>query len=210
MANTKAQEAALKKLFKNNWNPNFSASPDADFLSKLGAKLYGTDATKAYAMRQMANLPQAQQNADTLKALQASLMKGSKTPFSTATVRSTTIPLKDGTEQIIEASPFKDTMGIVGQNIAANPGAAFGTALNTGAGIAGLLDNDKFGGQLLGTAAGAIIPAALKMKLGPLAAYNTAMIAGNLGALFDTLRAKSKRLGNSTTEVKLWHSILTQ
>lgn len=193
MADNKAQEAALKKLFKEGWNPKFSAASDADFLSKLGAKLYGTDATQAYAMRQMAKLPKSQQTPETLKALQASLMKGSKTPFSTETLRSTTIPLQDGTEQVIKASPFKDTMGIVGQNIAAHPGATFGTALNTGAGIAGLLDNDKFGGQLIGTAAGAIIPKIAGMKLGPLAAYNVAMGAGNLGALFDTLRAKKEQ-----------------
>ena len=193
MANEANKYAALEALFKDYKMPQFKAASDANFLAKLGANLYNTGGAKAHIMNEMKLLPKEMWTPETIKKIQASMAKGAQTPFSSELLRNNEYTMKDGTVQNLKRSALGDTMGVVGQNIKAHPGAALGTALNTGAGIAGLLDNDKFGGQLIGTAAGAIIPAALKMKLGPLAAYNVAMGAGNLGALFDNLRAKKEQ-----------------
>lgn len=77
--------------------------------------------------------------------------------------------------------------------IKAHPRLAAGTALNAAGNIAGLTDNDKFGGQLIGGIGGAVLPSMLGMSLGPLGMANAAMIGGNLGALFDKLRAKREQ-----------------
>lgn len=90
-------------------------------------------------------------------------------------------------------SAFGNTMRLIGANIKAHPWQAAGTGLNAAAFGAGLLDNDKVVGQLLGTAAGIAIPKAFNMKLGPLAALNTAMAAGGVGSLFDTLLAAKEK-----------------
>jgi hypothetical protein len=92
-----------------------------------------------------------------------------------------------------KTSALGNTAKLLGANIKAHPWITAGTALNAGGNLAGLFDNDKMLGQILGTAAGAIVPSALGMGLSPLAAANVAMGTGNLGALFDTLRSKSEQ-----------------
>lgn len=80
----------------------------------------------------------------------------------------------------------------------AHPVATVGTGLNAVGNVAGLLDNGKLLGQLGGAALGYFAPSLLGKALGksivvsPLLRANLAMGGGNLGALFDNLRAKKE------------------
>lgn len=89
--------------------------------------------------------------------------------------------------------PIWNTAQLLGSNIKAHPFKAGGTALNAGLNLAGLFNDDKWLGQALGTAAGAIVPKVLGMGFGPLGTVNAAMLGGNIGSLFDTLSAKAER-----------------
>ena len=77
--------------------------------------------------------------------------------------------------------------------------ATAGTGLNALGNVAGLTDNDKLLGQAAGTAIGAFAPKLIQkftgipINLGGLGKANLAMLGGNLGALFDTLRSKSEQ-----------------
>ena len=143
MANEANRYAALEKLFKEHYgNPVFKAEPDANFLTKLGARIYNTGGTKAHLFNKMKLLPEAEWTPERLQQLKESMMHGANTPFSTEALRNNRYIMKDGTEEVLKRTALGDTMGVLGQNIKAHPGAAFGTALNTGAGIAGLLDNE--------------------------------------------------------------------
>ena len=187
----------LKEMFADSWDPKFGGkTPEsAGVLEKLGHKLYGTDFAKAKAMADAERLVKGgMSEADAFAKVSDLYSSAAKSPFSTEKISLGDISVKgaDGkmASEAVSASPFGTTIGTGLKGIAAHPGAAIGTALNTGMGLAGVFDNDKFGGQLIGTAAGAVIPALMGMKLNPLVAYNVAMGAGNIGALFDTLRAK--------------------
>lgn len=89
-------------------------------------------------------------------------------------------------------SPFKTLASGALGNLKAHKAATAGTALNAALNIGGLVDNDKFLGQLLGTAGGALL-GAKGLEFGPLGIANTAMLAGNLGMLFDKLQAKKEQ-----------------
>jgi hypothetical protein len=186
--------AKLKKVFADNWeDPQFSAPEGSSWLQRLGAKLYGSDATKDYVQSRMAKLPEGAWTPETLKMYTDSLNSSYATPFNTGAAGQIDFTDAKGVAQSIKPTALGNTAGIVGANIKAHPWATAGTALNTGMGLAGLFDNDKFGGQLVGTALGAAIPAVFDMGLSPFKAYNVAALAGNLGALFDNLRAKKER-----------------
>lgn len=150
-----------------NSNPNF--------LDKLIQQLYGSKAAQD-AVKGM--VPEGG-SLDEVMAAQATF---SNNPFN---VQPVTVAGQ-------KTSALGNTAKLLGANIKAHPWATAGTALNAGGNLAGLFDNDKMLGQLVGTAAGAIVPSALGMGLSPLAAANVAMGAGNLGALFDTLRSKQE------------------
>ena len=97
------------------------------------------------------------------------------------------MPIEQGSN--INVSPLK-TMGKgIWGNVKAHKGASIGTGLNAAGNIAGIVDNDKLLGQVLGTAGGALL-ASKGLQLGPLGVANMAMGGGNLGALFDKLREK--------------------
>ena len=96
----------------------------------------------------------------------------------------------DGSEATV--SPLKTMGGSLWNNIKAHPGKAAGTGLNAAGNIAGLVDNDKLLGQVLGTAGGALLGSKL-LGFGPLGIANMAMGGGNLGALFDALRSKKEQ-----------------
>lgn len=70
----------------------------------------------------------------------------------------------------------------------AHPLATGAGALTTGMNLSGLMDNDKFGGQLGGAALGGLI--AYNQGLTPGYAYLATTAGGALGSLFDKLRAK--------------------
>lgn len=81
----------------------------------------------------------------------------------------------------------------------AHPWITAGTGLNAAGNVAGLFDNDKLLGQLGGAALGYFAPSLLGKALSksivasPLLRANLAMGGGNLGALFDNLRAKKEQ-----------------
>lgn len=70
----------------------------------------------------------------------------------------------------------------------AHPLQTAGGALTTGMNLAGLTDNDKFGGQIGGLALGGL--ASYGLGLNPGYAYLATTAGGALGSLFDKLRAK--------------------
>ena len=121
------------------------------------------------------------------------MQKGAASPFSTIADSKIDFIGDDGKASSLTMNPLATTGQIALTDMKAHPGKYLGTALNTGGALAGLLDNDKVGGQLVTTAAGAILPKLLGMKLGPLATYNVALGAGQLGSLFDNLRAKKEQ-----------------
>lgn len=94
---------------------------------------------------------------------------------------------------------FKNLGGFV----KAHPYQSIGTGLNAAGNVAGILDNDKILGQGVGTALGMAAPKLLSKVPGPIGAIagglgalgkaNLAMAGGNLGALFDSLRAKKEQ-----------------
>lgn len=88
--------------------------------------------------------------------------------------------------------PIWNTTQLLGSNIKAHPFKAGGTALNAGLNLAGLFNDDKWLGQALGTAAGALLPSVMG-GFSPLGTVNTAMLGGNIGSLFDTLNSKAER-----------------
>ena len=90
-----------------------------------------------------------------------------------------------------------NTANLVGANIQAHPFKAAGLGLGAAANVAGLFDNDKIGGQLVGTGAGIALPALLS-KLGamtsvtPMGRIGWALGGGALGSLYDKLMAKKE------------------
>ena len=80
-------------------------------------------------------------------------------------------------------------LGKLGMGAAsAHPLQTAGGALTTGMNLAGLIDNDKFGGQIGGLALGGL--ASYGLGLNPGYAYLATTAGGALGSLFDKLRAK--------------------
>ena len=95
----------------------------------------------------------------------------------------------------IKSGGLGNTLGAIGANIKAHPWAAAGTAALGATNLAGLFDNDRIGGQLLGGGLGA--GAALLLpklnsnwKLGGLGIANMIQAGGALGSLFDKLKSK--------------------
>jgi hypothetical protein len=191
--NAKRDLSKLKELFDNSWGTPVTAAEGAPWLENLGAKIYGSNAAKQNAFDLMSKMPENSWTPENLAAYQRHMQRGAKSPFSTVSDSVIELTKEDGKTSNINMNPLSTTGQIAATDFKAHPGKYLGTALNTGGAIAGLLDNDKFGGQLVTTAAGAVIPKLLGMKLGPLAAYNVAVGAGHLGSLFDNLRAKKER-----------------
>lgn len=83
---------------------------------------------------------------------------------------------------------LKNTLGAIGANIQAHPMQAAGLGALGVANIAGLTDDDKIGGQLVGTLGGGAL--AHFLPVSPVAKLAIGMGGGTLGSLFDKLRAK--------------------
>lgn len=73
-----------------------------------------------------------------------------------------------------------------------NKGRALGYGMGGAMNIAGLTDNDKFGGQLLGGALGAGL-GYFDVMPGGMGTVPAALLGGSIGALFDKLRAKREQ-----------------
>lgn len=187
----KSKTISPEQLFTNAFgassNPIMAVDADRGALQKLADRLYQSEASKNYMQKQFLGLPKGSNVNDFLNAQNnARLDAFNVKPSGTA--------LANGIKtDKFGASNLAQTGRLLGANIKAHPWATAGTALNAGLNVAGLFDNDKILGQVLGTAGGIILPRVLKMNFGPLGAANAAMIGGNLGALFDNLRAKRER-----------------
>lgn len=74
----------------------------------------------------------------------------------------------------------------------AHPIQIAGYGIGGGMNLAGLTDNDKFGGQILGAGLGAGL-SAQGLGIAPWGAVPMAMAGGAIGSLFDKLRAKREQ-----------------
>lgn len=110
----------------------------------------------------------------------------------------TTVHTGNATAQAVEGVQLADLFKQLGGWAKSHPKSAIGTGLNAAGNVSGLVDNDKWLGQAAGLALGAFAPGILGKVLGkqvllsPLMRANLAMGGGNLGALFDSLRAKQE------------------
>ena len=111
-----------------------------------------------------------------------------------------TIPPKTGIKEFFSNAWDKAPQGLknVAGYVKANPWESAGLGLLGAGNIAGLFDNDKVGGQLLGgglgTAGALLIPKLLnKAALSTPAVAGIGMGAGAVGALFDALRANADK-----------------
>lgn len=90
-----------------------------------------------------------------------------------------------------EGATLGDTARLGLGAASAHPFLTGAGALTTGMNVAGLMDNDKFGGQLGGAALGGL--ASYFGGLTPGYAYLATTAGGALGSLFDKLRAKREQ-----------------
>ena len=90
----------------------------------------------------------------------------------------------------VTGNSLKNTLGMAKSAIKANPWQSAGLGALGVANIAGLIDDDKIGGQLVGGLAGGVIPAV--MGANPMTAIALGLGGGTLGSIFDKLRAKKE------------------
>lgn len=92
---------------------------------------------------------------------------------------------------------IKPGVSNVWQYMKAHPGMSAGLGITGAANLAGLFDNTKVGGQLLGAGLGAGLGYGILPKLAgtisPQAQLLTTLTGGSLGALFDNLRSKQEK-----------------
>lgn len=193
---TKDQLENMFKEFLPKYKAGFANAPadDASWLEKFGYKLYNSDSMARTAFEDYLNR-QDLADADALQNTIDYFTNASKTPFSTKKTHLGSIDILDDVGRPLRKTsytnnPFKKSVGGAWNYAKSNSGTVLGTAATTAGSLAGLFDNDKIGGQLIGTVAGAALPALAGAKLSPLMAYNVAAGAGSLGALFDKLREK--------------------
>lgn len=89
-----------------------------------------------------------------------------------------------------------NTVRTAGGAIKAHPFAAGALGLAGATNLAGLVDNNKVGAQLIGGAAGAALPALFGAS--PMTTIALGATGGALGSLFDKLRAKKEAQQQST------------
>ena len=99
---------------------------------------------------------------------------------------STKVDLGDG----VTGNSLKNTGSMLLKNVQAHPFISAGIGALGAANIAGLVDDNKIGGQLVGGLAGGVIPAV--MGASPMTAIGLGLGGGMLGSLFDKLRAKKE------------------
>lgn len=196
---TKEMYNAMRKEFTPKYKALFSSNlPEGTpFLKRLGYKLYGSDSAANSAFDDYLEAKFGGLSDDAaFSTISDFYKKASETPFNVgkSEIANLKIPLQDGSvkDAVMSRSPLGRTASTGLEYVKAHPGQTLGTSLNAGLNVAGLLDNDKLLGQAIGAAIGGIGGKAL-LGFGPLGIANTAMIGGNLGALFDTLRAKKEQ-----------------
>lgn len=188
-----AKKGFLRQLYNQLWDSDASSKYWQNF-AKTRDLFPNTDEYMAFAKENMDVI----QDAGDKAAFDASLL-AAKDPLKTKATLNYEVPHPSGGHTIdtIEFSPLKSTGGMLWQNIKAHPGVALGTAANAAGNLAGLVDNDKLLGQVLGTVGGAVLGGA-GLGLTPLGTINLAMAGGNLGMLFDKLRSKRAQMPQQT------------
>lgn len=187
MAKSKSSKksASLDSVFSKAWkaknNPVHQEMEDPGLLQKLAQYLYGTDASR-----------------DALNAQYVAQSKKKKGALGIDDFLSAQAGYAADPVGIGKGGGLKNTLGLLGANIKAHPLKTAGTATLGATTLAGLFDNDRIGGQLIGTIGGLLAPAALKglnskWTFGPLGKANLAMAGSSIGALFDMLKSKQDR-----------------
>ena len=120
----------------------------------------------------------------------AKFVKGGEVPANVVKDAFLENPLKTNVDfgNGVTGNSLKNTLGMAKSAIKANPWKSAGLGAMGVANIAGLADNDKIGGQLVGGLAGGVIPAV--MGVSPMTAIALGLGGGTLGSLYDKLRAK--------------------
>lgn len=119
-------------------------------------------------------------------------VKGGKVPPKVLRGAFSESPLKTKVDfgKGITGNSLKNTLSMTGAAIKAHPWASAGIGALGAVNLAGLVDDDKIGGQLVG-GLGAGIGSALA-GVSPVAAIALGLGGGTLGSLFDKLRAKKE------------------
>lgn len=157
----------MSKLAKTllGWN----ASPETQVARKLGgvANFNDQNVFTGYDWSGLNQAPTAQKIADTIKPIQAT--------------------------QDISNGVSMGQLGKLGVGaIKSHPLQAAGLGMLGAGNIGGLMDNDKFGGQIGGLALGGLGSVLAEDALGPYGKLMLTLGGGQLGALFDKLRARKE------------------
>lgn len=148
---------------------------DPSFLQKLYTQLIGlSGGDAAYAQRA------------------ANTVKGGEVPAEVLMGAFMEHPFKSKLDigKGVTGSPLKATLGTATNAIKAHPWASAGLGALGAANVAGIMDDDKIGGQLIGGIGGGLLAAAAKAN--PMTATAVGLGGGMLGSLFDKLRAKKE------------------
>ena len=153
----------------------FVKDPEASLLQNFYSQLIGlSGGNDAFAARAAKHIKGGEVPPD---VLQGAFMEH---PFKTK------LDIGNG----VTGNSLANTLGTAGAAIKAHPWAAAGMGALGAANIAGLVDDDKFGGQLVGGLGGGLI--ANLAGASPVASLAIGLGGGTLGSLFDKLRAKKE------------------
>lgn len=177
--------------------PAYNTYPDSTFLQDLMSQLYNSDANRSAMAKKYgvnpAEFAKFEYGAfepdkfefDKFEPTQAFQdMNADQAAFQASPFSS-----KVNTSKGVE-SGLKNTFGVLKNNIKAHPLASAGIGALGAANVAGLVDDNKVAGQLLGSLGGGLASHFLVQN--PMAKLAITMGGGTLGALFDKLRAKKE------------------
>lgn len=122
----------------------------------------------------------------------AKYVKGGDIPSDLAGAAFSESPFKTKVDlgKGITGNSLKNTLGMAGSAIKAHPWASAGMGALGAANVAGLVDDDKIAGQLVGGLGSGVI--ANLAGVSPMASLAIGLGGGTLGSLFDKLRAKKE------------------
>ena len=172
-----------KKQYDTPFVDNVNFMPDAEgdgFLRRLWNQLYNSNANWDRVRKKGLEGVGEEGVEDALKKMFAEQQAFGANPLKTK------VDLGNG----VTGNALKNTLGAVGANVKAHPYLSAGIGALGAANIAGLVDDNKIGGQLVGGLAGGIIPAMLGVS--PMTSIALGLGGGTLGSLFDKLRAKKE------------------
>lgn len=175
-----ARAKIIPRIYKND---NALLKTHSDTLESLMEQLDATDAGEIEMIDLLNGKIDAE--ADSIKSIfnrqDSALGALAKNPLSTKV---------DVAGSAKPVNALMNTVRTAGGAIKAHPFAAAGLGALGATNLAGLVDDNKVGAQLIGGAAGAAIPALFGAS--PLTTIAVGMGGGALGSLFDKLRAKKE------------------